>query len=180
MFVLFKEKRERRENKGSNRSQRRRAIRRHLILFVSYRVGEYSGNLSYGLYANYSWGIMRAVSCYVIPRIIVQRIGDARFVIRQTAPTSTIKASPLISDLAIKIDCDFFVGKRAPDFRHLYTRLWRKIVIRMPISLFIRSENISTNIRQAEYMSNWHVIARYKNCSNYYNAFYMEVLYKKK
>lgn len=106
MFVLFKERREK-ENKVGNRSQRRRAIRRHLILFVSYRVGEYSGNLSYGLYANYSWGIMRAVSCYVIPRIIVQRIGDARFVIRQTAPTSTIKVFPLISDLAIKIDCDF-------------------------------------------------------------------------
>lgn len=44
MFVLFKEKRERRENKGSNRSLCRRAIRRHLILFVSYRVSEYSGN----------------------------------------------------------------------------------------------------------------------------------------
>lgn len=52
-----------------NRSQYHGPIQRHLIC-LSCRGSECAA-LSYGLYANYSRGIMRVVSCYANPRFIV-------------------------------------------------------------------------------------------------------------
>lgn len=87
-------------------------------------------------------------------------------------------ASLLISNFAIKIDCNSFCDSENVRliFATFMNMIIEKNIIKMFIFLFTYSKNISINIQNERDTPSWHeTVIAIINCSNYYNIF-MKIL----